>query len=62
LLHHVRDLTANGFVVSNTLNLVNGKTEKLKTTVTNAYAALEEEDYQTTVTEETERGNNKLLF
>jgi hypothetical protein len=55
-------LTANGFVVSNTLNLVNGKTEKLKTTVTNAYAALEEEDYQTTVTEETERGNNKLLF
>jgi hypothetical protein len=39
-------------VVSDALKYVNGKAEKLKTSVSTA--ASEEEDYQTTVIEETE--------
>jgi hypothetical protein len=52
---YVMDLTTNGVVITDALKYVNGKAEKLKTSVTNANAALEEEeDYQTTVIEETE--------
>jgi IS30 family transposase len=40
---YIMDLTTNGVVVSNVLNLVNGRADKLKTSATNADAALEEE-------------------
>ena len=46
-------MITNGTVVSDALKYVNGKAEKLKHSVSNA-ALEEEEDYQTTVTEETE--------
>jgi hypothetical protein len=41
-------------VVSDALKYVNGKAEKLKTSVSTAASEEEEEDYQTTVIEETE--------
>ena len=37
------ELTTNGVIVSNALNLVKDKTEKLKTSATSANEALEEE-------------------
>jgi transcriptional regulator len=50
------EMITNGTVVSDALKYVNGKAEKLKTSVTNANTGIaeEEEDYQTTVTAETE--------
>ena len=48
------DLTTNGVVVYDCLNYVDNRTEKLMTSVTNANSSLEDEDYQTTATVDTE--------
>ncbi|HJY14857.1 MAG TPA: hypothetical protein VJ225_02425 [Nitrososphaeraceae archaeon] len=50
----IMDLTTNGVVVNDCLNYVDNRTEKLMTSVTNANSSLEDEDYQTTATVDTE--------
>jgi hypothetical protein len=51
---HKMELITNGSIVSDALKYVNGKAEKLKTSVSTVAVEEKEEDYQTTVTEETE--------
>ena len=53
---HKMEMVTNGSIVSDALKYVTAKTEKLNNSVSNA-ALEEEEDYQTTVTEETETKN-----
>ena len=44
---HKMEMVTNGSIVSDALKYVNGKAEKLKTSVSNAELEEEEEDYQT---------------